>query len=269
MKKNIFEVDVDNPNFTFMADPISSHSRLAGVYKFRPPYLKIFFHQAANKIGLSKTDNLLDLCCGRGEIAAGFSEYVNHIKAVDGSDKMLANAINLDNVKYYLANVNTDQMSFIEKVDHIVIGSAIHWINGERLFDIASRSLSPKSNIFVSHTLFKFDEQAYAYALRNLNHRYGRESLNVDLWGREKLDSCGFIRTDGVRLVRNISFDLDFLYQNQLSYAYNEFYHNISEKADDYKHEFFQTLSPLSTNGRVSATLVNWGEIYSPKVTSN
>ena len=267
MNQKIFAIDVDNPKFSPTLDPISSHSRIADFYKYRPPYIKDFFHEASIKLDLTKKDNLLDLCCGRGELSAGFSQYINNIQAVDGSNEMLKNAIDLDNVNYHLADVNLDQMLFIKDIDRVVIGSAIHWITGEKLLKIAKNNLDKHGKFFVSHTLFKFDDQPYFNGLITLNKKYGRSYGNVDLWGQDKFKTCGFIPVDKIRLARKVSFDIEFLYGNQLSYAYQDFYKNIFKNVAVYKNELINTVSPFSLNGRISATLVNWAVIYGPAIT--
>lgn len=262
MQKRTFEVDVDNTEYAPALDPISSHSRIADFYKYRPPYIKDFFQEASIKLGLTKKDNLLDLCCGRGEISSGFSQYVNSIKAVDGSSEMLKNAIELENVNYHHADVNLDEMPFIENIDHVVIGSAIHWLTGGKLAKIIKNNLNLRGNFFISHTLFKFDHQPYFKSLIELNKEYGRSYSEVDLWGQDKFQKCGFVPVDRVKLIRKVFFDVDFLYLNQLSYAYRDFYKNIFDNGDSYKNELVRVISPFSTNGRISAVLVNWAVIY-------
>ena len=226
--------------------------------------MPVFFQQASNKLDLSKNGIMLDLCCGRGELASGFSGYVNKVIAIDGSTEMLDHSIHRDNVTYHCADVNNDEMLFFETVDSIVIGSAIHWITRKKIFDVISKNLSNKGKIFITHTLFNLNQQPYAAVLKELNRKYGREDgLTVDFSGKEKLNLSEFIQTESVRLIQHVSIDPSFLYHNQLSYAYKDFHQIIAEKKEEYKQEFFHLLSPFFSNGRIHATLVNWGLIYS------
>jgi SAM-dependent methyltransferase len=262
MKNFNFPVDVDNPKFKPMVDPIRAHSQIADFYKFRPPYLKEFFHLSSEKLILRQTDNLLDICCGRGELASGFSGYVNKILAVDGSEKMLANAIAHEKISYHLADINNQPLSFVEKVNHLVIGSAVHWIGAAALNGLIENNLHEEGKIFISHTLFKYDKQPYADALSKLNTKYGRSGRAVDLWGVDKLSASGFVPADQIRVVKEVVLDANFLYQNQLSYAYSDFFKIISNEAEQYKKEFFDTIKPYLSSGRLSATLVNWAVVY-------
>jgi SAM-dependent methyltransferase len=269
LEKQIFEAKIDKSDYENESDPITSHSRIAEVYKYRPPYQKEFFQQASSRLGLTKETELLDLCCGRGELSAGFCSYVNRINAVDGSNEMLKNAVELENVTYHQADVNLDEMAFIGEVDHITIGSAVHWIDGEKLAAIIRKNLAADGKIFVSHTLFNFDGQSYALALQDLNAKYGQLRPHVDLRGNDKFKACGFVPVDTLRLVRNVSFGIEYLYRNQLSYAYREFYKKISESGGRYRADFMDTVSPFGSNGKVSATLVNWAVIYSASGSAN
>ena len=262
MEKHNFMVDVDNIEFKPAIDPISSHSRIADYYKCRPPYMRDFFHESSIKLGLTKESKLLDLCCGRGEVSSGFSQFVRGINAIDGSAEMLKNSINRDNVKYRLADVNSNEFIFDEDVDHVLIGSAIHWISGEKIEQIAKNNLNSGGKFFVCHTLFKSDDRPYGKKLNELNKKYGRSSLLVDLWGKDKFAKCEFIQVDQMRLYREVSFDVEFLYWNQLSYAYGDFYKNIFENLASYKTEFIRAISPHAINGKISAGLVNWAVIY-------
>jgi SAM-dependent methyltransferase len=148
---NNYDVDVDNPKWQPNLNSIATHSKIADYYKYRPPYLAEFFHIGAIKMKLRKSDKLLDLCCGRGELANGFSNYVDKIKAVDGSSQMLKNSIARNNISYHLADVNHDEMNFIEEIDHIVIGSAIHWVS-QKTWKISPPNILIHQVIYLYHT---------------------------------------------------------------------------------------------------------------------
>lgn len=265
MKKNKFDVDVDNPGFQAEADPILAHSNIAHVYHYRPPYEGEFFRRAATKMNIAQPDHLIDLCCGRGELAIGFSKYAEKITGVDGSKEMLKHATMHPRVHYELADVNMGQLGFREPADHIVIGSAIHWISGMSLFQIIKEHLKPSGHILISHTLFKLEDTGYGAAIQAINSKYGKVPRSVDLWGVEKLAGCGLVRTDGLRIARKLSLSIEFIYKNQLSYAYGRFHDNLRAMGQLYRAEMLDALSKFTSDGHLSATLVNWGEIYTRK----
>lgn len=264
MKK--FLVDVDNDQFVPEIDPISSHSRIAGFYKFRPPYIKDFFLAASKKLNLGENTTLLDICCGRGELASQFCDFSKEVYAVDGSEEMLKNKINRDNVRYFQCDINRDELAIPDKVDHVVIGSAIHWVKQATLERIIANHLGELGKFLVAHTLFRLDDEDYFPPLQKLNEKFGKKSGNtVDLWGAKKMEACNYKQLDQLRLVRPVSFGIEYLFLNQMSYAYDEFFDKTTQNFDRYKQEFVEAISPFVINKNLSGNLVNWGVIYGAK----
>jgi SAM-dependent methyltransferase len=262
MHKNRFTVDVDNPELSSEENAIAAHSKIANFYKFRPPYHGDFFQQLVHKLRIDSTAEILDLCCGRGELASGISDFVNNVYGVDGSAEMLSNSINKSNVVYHQADVNKDPLPFEDKFDHFLIGSAIHWIKYVPLNNIIQKHLRKNGKVIVTHTLFRFDAEKFHGPLRKLNQKFGRGYRSVDFWGREKFEKCGFHPSDRLQLVKDVAFDIKFLYANQLSYAYRDFYKKVVLQPDAYRNEFYATITPHAVNGKLRAKLVNWAEIY-------
>jgi len=264
MQKPPLIIDIDNPEFPSAINPIESHSKIANFYKYRPPYTVDFFSQLSAKLRSGTDTNFLDLCCGRGELASGISSYANKIYAVDGSKEMLSNSIPKNNVTYSLADVNNDELIFTEQVDHFLIGSAIHWIKQEALKRIIDSYLKRNGTVVIAHPLFMFDMEEFNEPLARLNERFGKKRGNsVDLWGRDKLNKCEFKEINQVRILKNVEFGINFLFMNQLSYAYREFYEKVKSEPEAYKNEFMNTMTPFAKNGRLKAKLVNWAIVYS------
>lgn len=262
MNHKQYVIDVDNPEYPSEKNPIAMHSQIAKYYQFRPPYNVDFFQQLVSKASIKPTANILDLCCGRGELASGISRFVNSVYGVDGSADMLSNSIKDSNVFYHQANVNEESLPFQEKFDHILIGSAIHWVKHVSLTQIINRHLNAGGNIVVTHTLFRFDAEKFNEPLRRLNKKFGRVGRPVDFVGKQKIEKCGFRASHRLLLEKNVAFDIQFLYANQLSYAYYEFYDKIMANPDAYRKEFYEAVSPFAANGRLRAKLVNWAVIY-------
>ena len=150
MNKSHFIIDIDSPDFPLKTDAIKMHSRIADVYKFRPPYKDIFFQQLADKLKLKSTSDILDLCCGRGELASGMINFARNIYGVDGSSEMLSNSIKKPNITYYQADINNNLLPFKDKFDYFTIGTAIHWIRSVALNSIIHNHLrkNGKCNTF-------------------------------------------------------------------------------------------------------------------------
>jgi len=242
---------------------VVAHDNIANIYKYRAPYLDDFFIKLSMKLNFDENMCALDLCCGRGEVAVGIQQYANKIYAVDGSTEMLANAIKKDNIFYYKADANIGQLPFSEKFENIFIGTAIHWLSDRALKSIIKSHLYVNGKVIIIHRLFRFDEQEFHLPLNKLNYKFGkRDNFSLDFTGLSKLEKCGFKPIDQLRIVTEVKFDVNYLYLNQLSLAYNEFYKNITQEESAYKTEFMDKILPFAKNGHLKAKLINWAIIY-------
>ncbi|MBI5275207.1 MAG: methyltransferase domain-containing protein [Burkholderiales bacterium] len=246
---------------------IAAHSQIAAYYQFRPPYAPRFFRDAAAKLGATPDSVLLDLCCGRGELAAGFAASCKAVFAVDGSAEMLEHRIAKPNVTFLQHDVNAEDLALPQAADHFVIGSAIHWIEPASLAGHIERQLKPGGKVLVTHTLLNLEGRPYAAALARLNGRFGSKGQGrsfEELRGAARLRACGFESCDGVRVVRTAQFDTDYLFRSQMSYLYSDFYEQVMADVQAYRDQLAEAVSPfLDAEGKLSAQLVNWGVIYS------
>ena len=104
-----------------ISESIRAHGPQAPFYKFRTPYLPDFFEELSRQLLLDKSTQLIDMCCGNGEISIGLINYVDRIFAVDGSQKMLSYAKKHPHIKYSQADINIDSFKSPDVVDHILI----------------------------------------------------------------------------------------------------------------------------------------------------
>jgi SAM-dependent methyltransferase len=259
-------IDVDDPGFPPELDPIASHSKLAALYGFRPPYRPEFFEAVADRLTLGRNDVILDLCCGRGELASGLSGFVGSVFAVDGSAEMLERRIARDNVVFMQADVNRDELALEGRVGHIVIGSAIHWVRQAALQRIVARHLAAAGTVVVTHTLLGMDREPHFQALRRLNAHYGNVDHQVDLWGARKLSGCGLAVADQIRLRWRVEFSLAQLLRIQLSYLHGEFQRTVLADLEGYQRDFVTAMRPFAREGKLRGTLINWGHVHTATV---
>jgi SAM-dependent methyltransferase len=246
---------------------IEAHSALAPFYAGRPPYTPVFFEKAALKLGLSGESILMDLCCGRGELSAGFAPRCKSIYAIDGSREMLDHRIPQPNVDYRLYDVNKDVVALPQPVDHVVIGSAIHWLEPASLGRLIERNLQPGGKVLVTHTLMKTQQQPWYSALAKLDASYGKDGAGAksykDLEGADRLKACGFERVDNLRVVRSVTFNPSYLYKMQLSYLYSGFHEQVSKDLEGYRRKLGEAVKPyLDAEGKLRGELVNWGVVF-------
>jgi SAM-dependent methyltransferase len=251
---------------TYRINSIDAHSRIADFYKNRPPYLLNFIQEACKRLDISSSSVLLDLCCGRGELASQFSQFVKNIYAVDGSEKMLKNRIKSDSVIYMQHDVNQAKLVLPSVVDNVLIGSAIHWVSSNAIKNIINKNLTKNGKFLVTHTLFEMNTEPYFPALKKLNFEFGRITNNsVDIRGIEKMKECNYSIVDSFRISAPVTFGIEYLYQNQLSYLYDDFYEKVKADIYAYKKEFIKNISPFLSNKKLGGKLINWGLIYGPK----
>jgi len=260
---NFLLVDVDNHKYNPSFNPIDAHSQIADYYVYRPPYLDEFFKKSALILHHHNNSRLLDICCGRGELSAGFASFFQHIVAVDGSAEMLKNRIDKKNIDYIKYDLDSGFLDLGEPFENITIGSAIHWLKTDTLKRISNDFLIPGGFFLNTHTLLNLDETPFYSSLKKVNLSFGYEPRIVDLWGHKKFNSIAFRKFNAVNLVKNVSFDVDYLINNQFSYAYGRFHDNIIQSKEHYSNEVRKAVSPyLNAEGRLRARLINWGEFF-------
>lgn len=262
MKFTIDNVDFENPEHGTFLNPIGAHDKIAKYYKARPPYFPRFFSQVVKELGIDSSSALLDLCCGTGVLSTGLSKYARKIYGVDGSRDMLAHATRHDNLELIECDVNKQQLELPEKVAHIFIGDAIWWIQGNRLQAMADACLLPGGSIVITHTNFVHAAEPFGPILDSINQSYKKNFLPLDFSGGSVLKACGFNPVRKLGGKGRVSFGIDFLVRNQLSYAYRDFYDATHENVDQYRSEVTTALTPLAVDGKLSTTLVNWGVVY-------
>jgi SAM-dependent methyltransferase len=246
-------------------DPINSHSRIAGVYRFRAPYVEPFFSGLLKKMGLGAASVALDLCCGRGELAVGFAPSIREVYAVDGSSEMLDLAIPHDKVRYNQADVNQPGLTLPGRVDAILIGRAIHWVGEAGLRTLTERYLAPGGVLMVSSAYFAMAEQPWYLPMQFYVKRFGYEYLNPDLLGVEKLAQLGYAQSDRVDVVKTCSFSMDYLLGHQLSSAYGAYQRNVMQDIDGFSKGLRAVVSPYLMDGKLTAKVVNWGVVFKKK----
>lgn len=179
---------------------------------------------------------------------------------------MLDNGIAAPGITYLLHDVNSEDFSLPKPVDHIAIGSAIHWVEPQSLARLVKRNLKPQGKVLVTHTVMTIQDQPWYRALANLNVTYGKtgaEKTVKDLAGADRLAACGFRKVDGVRVGGQATFDVEYLYKSQLSYLYGDFYNKVSADLEGYRKRLADTVAAhRNADGKLSGMLVNWGVVY-------
>jgi len=224
-------------------DPIGAHSAQAHTYRYRIPYLPQFFKELAQRCGMTKESEILDLCCGNGQLAIGLSEYVARVDAVDGSAEMLELAPKADNVRYLQSDVNTPQLLSMlsgRKFDCFVVGRAIHWIEEESLRALSEKCLRDDGHIVVAAAGWGRNTPWY--------EEYGRvwrsfgPIRRVDWRGEGKMSRLGFHVQNRVFVRATTQCDLQYLVNYAASYAHT--YQVMRNHLQEFKSKLARALKP-------------------------
>lgn len=245
-------------------DGFAAHALQAKYYKYRAPYLKAFFSSVANELHLTRDSRLVDVCCGNGDLATGFSELVGRIYAFDGSEEMLSFAPRLQNVVYSQHDVNSTTFKAPESVDYLFIGRAIHWIETRSLIELIQANLGPSGGVAIC--MANWDPSAPWYLpFHQLLAKYrGSQGPELDQTGRTKLTSeAGFEVVERVAVKARTTFELGYLVLHALSRSYGETFLRISADLDQFKRALARDVAPTAReDGKFEGDINNWALVY-------
>jgi SAM-dependent methyltransferase len=109
-----------------------------GYAKFRPRYPQELF----DYLGSIAPSRQLAWDCGtgNGQAAVGLASVFDHVIAIDGSEKQIANAQSHGRVEYRVAPAENSGIGS-ETIDLIMVAQALHWFDLDRFYAEARRVL--------------------------------------------------------------------------------------------------------------------------------
>ena len=121
-------------------------SATIGYRRYLHPFLPRFFSDAAGKLALKGHEALIDLTCGTGEVAFGFSRYLGSLTGVDLEPAMIQGAdaaarklgVNIRLIHSAVEDLPDDVGLF----DLVMIGNAHFWLKAEATIDRLDRILA-------------------------------------------------------------------------------------------------------------------------------
>jgi SAM-dependent methyltransferase len=121
----------------------------------RPPYGAAFFAAAAKKLGLDRSQRLLDVGAGPGILALGFEPYCREVVGVDPEPAMVeaarAAAERAAAPVTFLEARFEDAAPRLGAFDIVTIGRAIHWLDPEPARTALDRAVAAGGRILVCH----------------------------------------------------------------------------------------------------------------------
>ena len=119
----------------------------------RAPYGAAFFTAAAKKLGLDRSQRLLDVGAGPGILAIGFRPYCREVVGVDSEPGMVEAAraatdragVAITFIEGRFEDVATSLGAF----DLVTVGRAIHWLDPVPARAALDRAVAPRGRILV------------------------------------------------------------------------------------------------------------------------
>lgn len=124
--------------------------------RYREPYPASFFRQVAEREGLEGTERLIDIGCGPGSLAIGFSRFVKSSVGVDVETEMLEAArveaaragVHVDLIQARIEDLPAD----IGLFHAVTIGRALHWFDREEALAVLDRIVDANGWIAICGT---------------------------------------------------------------------------------------------------------------------
>ena len=121
----------------------------------RPPYGAAFFAAVADKLGLDRSQRLLDVGAGPGLLAIGFAPYCREVLGVDPEPAMIeaarAAVKRAGVAATFIEGRFEDVAERLGAFDIVTIGRAIHWLDHEPARAALDRVVAPGGRILVCH----------------------------------------------------------------------------------------------------------------------
>ena len=126
-------------------------STVAYYERARAPYGAAFFTAAAQKLGLDRSQSLLDVGAGPGILAIGFKPYCREVVGVDPEPGMVeaarAAADRADVAITFIEGRFEDAAAEVGAFDVVTIGRAIHWLDPGPARAALNRAIAPRGRI--------------------------------------------------------------------------------------------------------------------------
>lgn len=117
--------------------------------RYREPYPPAFFKKVAEEIGLCGNESLLDVGCGPGLLAIGFSPFVGRCTGLDPEPGMIeaAKAAAAEaGITLSLIQGRIEELPTTETYDVITVGRALHWLERTASLVVLERILARDSS---------------------------------------------------------------------------------------------------------------------------
>jgi SAM-dependent methyltransferase len=241
-----------------------SDASVVTAYEHRPPYPPEVF-EILLSLMTDQPKRVLDLGCGRGEIAREIVGQVDRVDAVDPSAAMIATGQRMpsgDHPQLRWICAKAENAMLEAPYDLAAAGNSLHWMDWARIFPRLEAVLSPRANlalIGVGNGRNPWDEQLRALISRfSTNRDFRPYNLITELETRGCFAQAGRLEAGPLPYQRSVPEYIEaFHSQNGLSRDRME-----SAAAHAFDTEVQALVDPFSDDGILhltSVATVIWG----------
>ena len=251
-------------------DPHRFHAAAAHYRGGRIPYPPKLIRRVADLVGLGENDRVLDLGCGPGQLAIGFSYFANEVLGVDPEPEMLA--IAAEAAKGLASNVRFHEGSSFDidqslgRFHLVTMGRSFHWMDRPATL----HRLDDMVEVGGAITLFgdrhiEVPENAWHDEWRVITERYAQSD---PAWQQRRraepphesvLLASRFSRLERVSLIAQHVSTVDSLIERARSMSCLS-RQQIGAREDEVARELRALLSGIATDGRITE-VIEWSAL--------
>jgi SAM-dependent methyltransferase len=240
----------------------------ADFYRYREPYPDAFFAAVAEQLPWTPATRMLDVACGPGNLAIGFSPYVAECMAVDREPEMLrvarvlaaeANA-NITFLESGIEDLNCQAGCF----DFATIGRALHWLPREATLAVFERVIAAGGRIAIcGSTTTDVPMNAWAAKFRELRRTWASEydesryRPDMDQW----FAPSRFRRIDDIAVKSRHRVTIPHLIGRALSFSITS-PAVLGERRPQFEAALKDALEPFAVDGTVEEEVVALATIF-------
>jgi SAM-dependent methyltransferase len=235
---------------------------LSELYRYRVDYDPGFFPKLGREAGITRASDVLDVCCGGGQLARGIAPFARSVIGVDESARMLSAAPSAANITYIRHDINAPALPEAiagRRFDQFLLGRAIQWVEAGRFGQILEANLAPGGRVVICGAGWDVTT-AWAERFYRLRQTYSRNPVVTDPQGRQKMARLGFRLTGRMSAVAPWEGDLDYLLRHALSYSNSAA--GILADLENFQAALEATLAPFLDGGVIRGHTNSWAEIH-------
>ena len=230
---------------------------------YREPYPPEFFAAAAESLGLTGRESLIDLGTGPGLLALGFAPFVARIVGVDPEPAMVAEASRAAAEAGRPFDVILGRAEDVDlgAFDLITIGRALHWMEREPTLAALERLLAPGGRILVCGARSD-DANPWRAAFEQVSRAWsGVDQPRHRHVHQHFFDGSGFVAQGEASVEHRHAVELDDIAERALTRSSTS-PAALGDRIETFRAEMRQALAPFFRDGPTEEIITASARIF-------